>query len=98
MGSNLPRSLLTAVLSLGIAAGAWAGDKKDAPAGLTFPGRVEAAEQTGVSARVAGTVDTVHVDIGDRVKKGQVLIELSAPELQDELDLAAARVEQVKAE
>ena len=65
---------------------------------MRYNGRVEAAEQAGIAARVAGTVDRVTVDIGDRVKKGQLLIELSAPELKDDLDLAVARLEQAKAE
>ena len=95
MGSKSLRTVLVAVLMLGVAAALPAAD---APQPVVFPGRVEAAEQTGIAARVAGAVDKVNVDIGDRVKKGQVLIELSAPELKDELDQAEARLEQAKAE
>ncbi len=86
-----------ALLSLSASgASAWgANPKGDAS---HFTGRVEAAEQAGISARVAGVVDKVNVDIGDRVKKGQVLIELSAPELKDDLDLATARAAQARAE
>src|ERR1700722_7350165 len=46
---------------------------------------VEAFEQTKASARSAGYVRRVYVEIGDRVKKGQVLAELEVPELVAEL-------------
>ena len=99
---------LLAILSLYLTAGARAEDKKTVPVtparpadawrGLQFTGRVEAAEQAGIGVRVAGTIEQVVVDVGDRVKKGQVLIELSAPELKDDLDAATARLDQAKAE
>lgn len=95
MGSKLLRTVLVAALTLGVAAAVPAAD---APQPLVFAGRVEAAEQTGISARVAGAVARVNVDIGDRVKKGQVLIELDAPELRDDLDAAAAKLDQAKAQ
>lgn len=88
------------VVSLSLSASGasvWGADPKGGDASR-FTGRVEAAEQAGIAARVAGTVDRVTVDIGDRVKKGQLLIVLSAPELKDDLDLAMARLEQAKAE
>ena len=72
--------------------------------GATVPTRPEVhrprpgERQAGLSARVVGTVDKVNVDEGDRVKKGQVLIELSAPELKDDLDAATGRLDRAKAE
>ena len=96
---------LIAALSLWLAADARAEDMKNDPAPaarpadeLRFTGRVQAAATAALSSRIAGTVDKVNVDEGDRVKKGQVLIELSAPELKDDLDAAEARLEQAKAE
>ena len=59
MASNFLRTLSLAVLSLGVAAAARAADP---PRPLLFSGRVEAAEQTGIAARVAGAVDKVNVD------------------------------------
>ena len=94
MASKLLCTSLIAVLSLCVPAAA----RGDAPRPLIFPGRVAAAEQVGVDARVAAAVDKVNVDIGDRVKKGQVLVELSAPELKDDADAAAAKLDQAKAE
>jgi multidrug efflux pump subunit AcrA (membrane-fusion protein) len=89
-----------AVLSLGVAAAGPADDKKpaDAPGGLKFTGRIQADATADLSARVAGAVDKVNGDEGDRVKKGQVLIELSAPELKDDVDAAVARLNRAKAE
>src|SRR4051812_29620552 len=40
------------------------------------PGQVEAVEVTPIHAKLAGYVRLVAVDIGDHVKKGQVLAEL----------------------
>src|SRR5262249_16920511 len=45
---------------------------------------VEAYQSAPLFPRVAAYVKKVHVDIGDHVKVGQVLIDLSAPELDAE--------------
>lgn len=45
------------------------------------PGRVEPFEQTPIYAKIAGYVRTVCVDIGDRVKQGDLLVQLNVPEL-----------------
>ncbi|HVS36881.1 MAG TPA: efflux RND transporter periplasmic adaptor subunit [Gemmataceae bacterium] len=95
MGSKLAGVSRIAVLSFCIAAVVQAAD---APNTAKYNGRVEPAEQAGIAARVAGMVDKINVDIGDRVKKGQVLIELSAPELKVEMDGAVGRLEQAQAE
>jgi multidrug efflux pump subunit AcrA (membrane-fusion protein) len=100
MRSNPSKALLAAVLFAWVAVNARGQDRKDnpAPPAVKFAGRVEAEAVVGLSARVAGVVDKVDVNEGDRVKKGQVLIELSAPELNDDLDAAGAKLEQAKAE
>ena len=51
----------------------------------TQPAWIEAFEKSPLYARVAGYVDKVHVDIGDSIKKGQLLVTLSVPELADEV-------------
>src|SRR4051794_16612715 len=53
---------------------------------------VDAYQQAPLFARVPAYVKKVHVDVGDRVKKGQVLIELSVPELDAELKQKQADV------
>jgi HlyD family secretion protein len=45
------------------------------------PGVIGAYERTAVYAKLSGFVQKWNVDIGDRVKKGATLVELTAPEL-----------------
>ena len=47
-------------------------------------------QEIDVHAKVPGYVKQIDVDVGDRVKKGQTLAVLEVPELQDELNQAAA--------
>lgn len=49
------------------------------------PGRVEAFEQTPLYAKIAGYVKEVRVEIGSRVRKGDLLAELDVPEMVEEL-------------
>lgn len=62
------------------------------------PGTIQSYERTPIFAKVAGYVRKWHVDIGDHVHKGQVLVELDIPELEVELKQRAALVEQAEAE
>jgi HlyD family secretion protein len=48
------------------------------------PGVIGAYERTAVYAKVSGFVRKWNVDIGDRVKKGATLVELTAPELVEQ--------------
>ena len=43
-----------------------------------------------VHAKVAGYIRKIYVDVGDRVKEGQVLADLEVPELTDEVNHASA--------
>lgn len=45
------------------------------------PGRIEPFEQTPVYSRITGFVRTVNVEIGDRIARGAVLVELDVPEM-----------------
>ena len=60
-----------------------------------FSGQVAAVDSSGLSFEVGGQVASVEVDIGDRVKKGELLAVLD-PEPY-ELDVDAAQAELVKA-
>jgi len=64
----------------------------------TQPGQIEAFEQTPLFAKVAGFVEELLVDIGDTVKKDDVLVRISVPELHDELHEREALVAQAEAE
>jgi RND family efflux transporter MFP subunit len=48
--------------------------------------------------KVSGYLTNITVDIGDRVKKGQLLAELEVPELKNELDHALASQKQAEAD
>ena len=60
-----------------------------------FSGQVAAVDSSGLSFQVGGQVETVEVDIGNRVKKGQLLAVLDPEPFQ--LEVNAAQAELVKA-
>ena len=64
----------------------------------TQPGRIEAFEEAPLFPKLAGYVQEVLVDIGDSVKKDQLLIKLSIPEMLDEVKQMEALVKQADAE
>jgi HlyD family secretion protein len=64
----------------------------------TQPGRIEAFEEAPLFPKLAGFVQEVRVDIGDLVKKDQLLIKLSIPEMLDEVKQMEALVAQANAE
>ena len=66
------------------------------PGGLAFAGEVRAREESALSFRVGGKLVRRGVDVGDRVRAGQVLAELDAQDLQ--LQAAAAQAQLAAAE
>lgn len=62
------------------------------------PGQIEPYEQTPIFAKIDGFVKSIHVDIGDRVKAGQVLAEVSVPEAEVQVEQKHALVSQARAE
>jgi HlyD family secretion protein len=73
-------------------------ERKTLTLSTTQPCQIEAFEQTPLFSKLAGYVEEVLVDIGDKVQKGQTLIKLSVPELHDELAQKQAFVAQADAE
>ena len=65
------------------------------PLSQTLPvlGRLVARETGVVASRERGTIDNVTVDVGDRVKRGDVLAVLVEDRLKADLDLRVAEVE-----
>ena len=57
------------------------------------PGFVDAYEQTSMFAKVSGFIQKFGVDIGDLVKKDQVLCEIWVPELTQQHEQKVAQVE-----
>ena len=71
-----------------------------APATLTLPAQLQAFENAGIRPRVSGYLKDWKVDIGQAVKKGQLLAEIDTPDLDQQLaqaraDLTTARANQV---
>jgi RND family efflux transporter MFP subunit len=65
--------------------------------GLQLPGNIQPITEAPILARASGYVERRLVDIGDRVKAGQPLAEIDAPELADQVSQAKATVVQVQA-
>ncbi len=63
---------------------------------LTLPGVIQAFSQSPIFARVDGYVRTWHVDIGAHVTKGQLLAEIDAPEVDQQLNQAQAMLSQAQ--
>lgn len=64
---------------------------------ITLPGNVAAIGETPIYARAEGYIITRKVDIGDVVKKGDLLVEIDSPELDQQLRSSKARLEQLRA-
>jgi RND family efflux transporter MFP subunit len=59
-------------------------------AGLSLPGRLEAWNEAPVFARTSGYIRSWRADIGARVRTGQILAEIDAPEVDQQLAAAEA--------
>ena len=62
------------------------------------PATARAFQTAMLYPAVSGIIKKVNVDLGDRVKAGQVLAEIAAPELESELELSQAVVEKARAQ
>jgi HlyD family secretion protein len=51
---------------------------------VTANGTLQPTTQVAIGSELSGTVSRVHVDVNDRVKKGQVLVELDDARLRDQ--------------
>jgi multidrug efflux pump subunit AcrA (membrane-fusion protein) len=65
---------------------------------LVLPGNMQAWFEAPIYARIDGYVKNWYFDIGARVKKGQVLAELEAPELDAELATIKAKLDRENAQ
>jgi RND family efflux transporter MFP subunit len=73
-----------------VAAGAVSGQ-------LTLPGSIQAFDQTPIYARTSGYVKARYVDIGDHVRRGQLLAVIEDPQTEQQLRQAQATVGQLNA-
>ena len=60
---------------------------------LDLPGRLDAYYQAALFARVSGYVSSRNVDIGSKVKTGDLLATIDAPDLDQQLSQAAVGFE-----
>ena len=65
---------------------------------LTVAGQFEPYQEVDLHAKVSGYIRWIKVDIGDRVRQGEVLANLEVPELQDQLMGAQAEVRHSQSE
>ncbi|MGE5180856.1 MAG: efflux RND transporter periplasmic adaptor subunit, partial [Acidobacteriota bacterium] len=64
---------------------------------LVLPGVAKPLQETKIYARVQGYVRKWHVDIGDKVQEGQLLVDIETPEIDAQLAQARAQLAQAKA-
>jgi len=98
-------NMRVAVLGLALAATAWpqALETVRVTSGLAakasrLPGELKPFLAVDVRARVTGFIESVEVDRGSTVKKGQVLVRLSAPELAAQVAEAESKGQAVEAQ
>jgi RND family efflux transporter MFP subunit len=72
--------------------------RTDLSSDLVLTAEFEPFQEIDVMAKVSGYIKEINVDIGDRVKEGQLLATLEIPEMQDDLTRAAAAIEEANAE
>ena len=65
---------------------------------LSLTAELRPFQEIEVMAKVSGYVKTIHVDIGDRVRKGQLLAVLEVPEMADDLARGKATLKKSEAE
>ena len=69
----------------------------DSNLALELPGVVKPLEETKIFPRTSGYVRKWNVDIGDKVKEGQLLAEIDTPELDAQIAQARAQLAQAQA-
>lgn len=70
----------------------------DGPMMLTLPGQTEAFDHADIFARATGYIAERRVDIGSRVKKGDLLVRITAPDLDQQARQAEAQLGQFEAQ
>jgi len=70
--------------------------RAEVPRLCEVPGTVTPRDQSLVSARVMGSIAVADFAIGQRVKQGQLLVVLSAPEMAARVDQAQAELDMAK--
>src|SRR5260370_31492375 len=87
-----------ALIILGITSGVLPGQPKEAPKTITVPASVQSIETVEIYSLITGYLGKQFADIGDRVKKGQLLASIEAPILVKEVHQAGHALELVAAQ
>ena len=72
--------------------------RQDLSRNLEIPAEFRAYQEIDLYAKVAGYLKWIKVDIGDRVRTGEVLAELEVPEMEQDLAQAAAALARAHSE
>jgi multidrug efflux pump subunit AcrA (membrane-fusion protein) len=64
---------------------------------VSLPATTTAFEAANIFARTSGYIEKRYVDIGDRVKAGALLVDITAPELDHQIAQAKATLAQIQA-
>lgn len=64
---------------------------------VSWPGTTDAFAQANIYARASGYISRREVDIGSHVKAGQLLVEITAPELEHQIAQAEGTLAQMQA-
>ncbi|MEL6060033.1 MULTISPECIES: efflux RND transporter periplasmic adaptor subunit [unclassified Methylobacterium] len=73
-------------------------ERAEGPLDLVLPGEMQAFTTAAIAARATGYIAERRVDIGARVKAGDLLLRIAAPDLDQQLAQAEAQVGQLKAQ
>ena len=71
-------------------------EPRDLHCSIDQPGFVDAYEQTAIYSKISGFIKKFYVDIGQQVKKDDLLAEIFVPELQEDHQQRVAQVELAK--
>lgn len=92
-GSKDQPTASSAVQPAGLSLRGVAANRTTISAGAALVGRLESYERATLATRMSGTITELRVDVGDRVKSGQVLAVLSVPGLSAQAQAAVASSE-----
>ena len=73
-------------------------ERAEGPLDLVLPGEMQAFTTAAIAARATGYIAERRVDIGSRIKAGDLLLRIAAPDLDQQLAQAEAQVGQLRAQ
>jgi RND family efflux transporter MFP subunit len=73
-------------------------ERADGPVDLTLPGETRPFLTAAIAARATGYIAERRIDIGSKVKAGDLLLRIAAPDLDQQLVQAQAQLGQLKAQ